>query len=210
MEPRKFKLTAADGTDMTEEIAGFASAIGLECYAPGRYSLLLTLGLFGGWKSGMQNPAKVMREIQALEGIGEASSLKPPIQNRHPPLKGLWHKHYLEDGLPSMALNLRAALKQYGIPLFKQRIADAEASGEERYVTAADVAAIADDVVRGNWERRMAAQALTGEWLIFAQHEGLNYYLCLATHDTSTYADVRVQIDAICCQEFPFLSELLA
>jgi hypothetical protein len=89
-----FTLTAPDGTDRTAEISGFAEMIGLDHAAPGRCSLLLTLGLFGGFKSGHVDPAKVVHEIRALEGVGRPSQLKPPIQNKHPPLKGLWHKHY--------------------------------------------------------------------------------------------------------------------
>jgi hypothetical protein len=98
MTAKKFTLKAANGEDMTAEITNFANIIGLERAAPGRYSILLTLGLFGGFKSGHLNPAKVVHEIRALEGIGNPSRLKPPIQNKYSPLKGLWHKHYLEDG----------------------------------------------------------------------------------------------------------------
>ncbi len=90
----KFFLTGPDGKDRTAEIASFAEVIGLDRAAPNRYSLLLTLSLYAGLKSGHLDPAKVVHEIRALEGVGRPSQLKPPIQNKHPPLKGLWHKHY--------------------------------------------------------------------------------------------------------------------
>lgn len=195
---------------MTAELTNFANCIGLERAAPSRYSVLLVLGLFCGFKSGHLNPAKVVHEINALEGIGNSSQLKPPIQNKYPPLKGLWHKHYLEDGLPSMAINIQKGLKKYGLPLFKQRSHEAQEAGEERYVSMEDVKSIADDVVRGNWTRLATDEALTGEWIVYAQHEGGNYYLCLGTHEKSQHEHLRQQIDAICCQEFPFLTTLLA
>lgn len=196
--------------DMTAEITSFAECIGLEHAAPGRYSILLLLGLFGGFKSGHLNPAKVVHEINALEGIGTSSQLKPPIQNKHPPLKGLWHKHYLQDGLSSMAKNLKKGLGKYGLPFLDQSISEAQDGGEERYLSEEDIKFIADDVVHGNWMRLATDEALTGEWIIYAQHEGRNYYLCLGTHDISQHENLRKQIDALCCQEFPFLSALLA
>src|SRR5580704_18889283 len=89
----KFIATAANGDDMTAELTAFAASIGLDRVAPGRYSFALVLGLFGGFKSGHQNPAKIMREIEALEGIGPPSQLKTPGSFNHQPLKGLWHTH---------------------------------------------------------------------------------------------------------------------
>jgi len=210
MTGKKFTLTAANGEDMTAEITNFANCIGLERAAPGRYSILLVLGLFGGFKSDCLNPAKVVHEINALEGIGNPSQLKPPIQNKHPPLKGLWHKHYLEDGLSAMAINMQKGLKKYGLPLFKQRIHEAQEAGEERYVSTEGIKSMVDDAVHGNWMRLATAEALTGEWIVYAQHAGKNYYLCLGTHEKSEHENLRKQIDALCCQEFPFLSTLLA
>ncbi len=148
--------------------------------------------------------------MRALEGIGPPSKLKAAIQNKYAPLKGLWHKHYLEDGPRAMALNILKGLKRYSIPVFQHRIDEAKAAGEERYVTAEDIEAISTDAVYGNWMRLAAAEALTGEWIMFAQYEGQNYYLALATHDSNTHDQVRQQIDAVCCQEFPFLADLLA
>lgn len=195
---------------MTAEFANFANYIGLEHAVSGRYSLLLLLGLFGGFKSGHLNPAKVVHEINALEGIGISSQLKPPIQNKYPPLKGLWHKHYLQDGLSSMANNLKKGLGRYGLPSLAQGIRESQEAGEERYFTVEDIKSIADDAVHGNWMRLATDEALTGEWIIYAQHEGKNYYLCLGTHDKNQHKNLREQIDALCCQEFPFLPALLA
>lgn len=193
----------------TVDLAEFAKMIGLDRAAPGRYSALLTLNLLGGALSGFQNAAKVVREIELLEA-GEPGEFKQPIKNRHPPLKGLWHKHYMQDGIRSLAMNVNKGLKKYRIPVFEQMIRDAEDAGEERYVSAEDIPAIVEDIVRGNRHRLGQEQALSGEWLIFASHQGLNYYLTVATHDKATHDQVRDQIDMISCQEFPFLKQLLA
>jgi len=55
---------------------------------------------------------------------------------------------------------------------------------------------------------RARAQELSGEWIVFAKHEGKNYYLTLAAHyegDDQIFARIR---DG-CVGEFPFLASLL-
>ena len=68
-----FSIKHSDGRDMSEELSTFASTIGLDHVAPGRYSLLLVLSLFGGFKAGLMNPAVVVHEIEALEGLRKSS-----------------------------------------------------------------------------------------------------------------------------------------
>jgi len=172
--------------------------------------VLLVAGLFGGWKSGHLNPAQVVHEIQILEGTGIQSRLKPPAQFKRPPLKGLWHKHYLPDGRRATAINIVRASDKYGIPRFEKHVREAQESGEERFVSIDDVEPIIHDVVCGNWDRLSDDAALTGEWLVYAKNEGKNYYLCLGTHERSWHKNLREQIDKLCCLEFPFLSALLS
>jgi hypothetical protein len=184
---------------------------GSQTAASERYSLLLLLGIYAGFKSGMQNPAKIVQEIRALEGLSKPAATKPaaPFTRKDSPLRGLMHKHHLADGLRSHALNLMYEIEANGIPLLKERIAAAQEAKEPSYVTAADTWAISMDASHGSWLRRSDRQGLTGEWIVYAEHEGRNYYLCLAHHqDGDTH--VRSQIDALCCYEFPFLTSLLA
>jgi len=208
----KLQFTAQDedGKDVSAEFSRFVEQIGLEAAAPGRYSFLLVLDLFGGAMSGRRNAAKVMREIRALEGVGPPSQMKPPIQNKHPPLKGLWHKHYFGEGVPAVAINVRKGLGRFGLPYAAQKIKEAREAGEERFFTPEDLIAIANDVVHGHMDRLRVGQGLTGEWLVYAEHERQNYYLGLTTHDPAAHDEMRRKIDAMCCAEFPFLAELLA
>ncbi|MBS0300091.1 MAG: hypothetical protein JSR32_09235 [Proteobacteria bacterium] len=205
---KKFTAITNDGKDVSAELANFANFIGLDTVAPNRYSILLVLGLFGGFKSGHLNPAKVIHEIEALEGIGTSSQLKPATLLKDPPLKGLWHKHYLEDGLSATAKNIKKGLDKYGVPLFIERIREAQEASEERYVSIEDCKLLADDVTQGNWIRLANSKKLTGQWIIYAKYGGKNYYLCLGMHDSGDH-NLRNQIDTLCCQEFPFLTTLL-
>lgn len=204
-----WQLTRHDGTDMKPELLRFAAMTGLERAAPGRISTLLLLQLYAGATSGAFNPAKVIREIACLEGGGGRSKLKPPTRfERHPALRGLWHKHYLQDGIASMALNLRRGIKQHGIPVLKKMVDEAAGTGEQRHFESSHAAAIADDAVRGTWERLQDQQALTGEWIIFGVHNGANYYLSLGTHAEGDEV-LRSQIEAFCRREFPFIADQL-
>ena len=56
-----------------------------------------------------------------------------------------------------------------------------------------------------SFEQRASDGKLTGEWIVFAKHEGKNYYLCLATHRTSDQS-IHNKIKAVCWREFPFLA----
>jgi len=42
---------------------------------------------------------------------------------------------------------------------------------------------LAHQLVLGGLYDRAAARRMTGDWIIFAKHEGRNYYLGLGTHD---------------------------
>lgn len=203
-----FQATHSDGSGAMSDLLAFAKVIGLESATSGRYSVLLLLQLFGATKSGMLNPAKVVGQIRTLEGTEIGYGLKAATPFKRPPLQGLWHQHYLEDGVRSMAINIHKGLRRFGLPWVKQRIADAKASGEKRYFTVADVPQIADDAVASNWARLKQHSALTGEWIVFAKHEGNNYYLSIAEHN-GDHLSLRTQIDAICVKEFPFLKDIL-
>jgi hypothetical protein len=205
---RKWKLSVnPENSHVLEEIETLVRMVGLDDIAPRRHSALFALSIFGEFKVGRLNPFRLGQEIKALES-GEANGLKPPIQSRHLPLKGLWHKHYMQPSLRSAALNVQHGLKEFGIPFFQQKIREAEAAEELRFVSPEHVKPIVTDLVEGNWKRLQAADKITGEWIVFAKYNGENYYLALATHDKSTHDDLRRRIDAICCREFPFLNNL--
>src|SRR5690606_2262666 len=48
----------------------------------------------------------------------------------------------------------------------------------------------------------LKTKGLTGEWLIFKKHEGINYYLCLAKHDEGDDVIYERKIEP-CLNEFP-------
>ena len=207
---RKWSLAVLEPSNdaFVEEFETLMKVLRLDDIAPGRFSSLFALCLFGGFKAGTLDPHRAVLEIEALEK-GSPSHYKEPIQNKRPPLKGLWHKHFGQLGLRPLALNVQNALKKYELPYVAEKIRLAKESGEERFFTVEDVKAIANDAVHGNYVRRQESGALTGEWIVFAKHAGKNYYLALATHDRSTHAHIRQQIETLCVREYDFLEDLL-
>lgn len=205
----KIEARDQDGISRADDVEAFIQRTGLDTIVPGRFSSLLVLNLFAASMAGVMEPSCVIREIKALES-GMNSGFKPGTQLNHLPLKGLWHKHYQVMSLPSLAKNIKRGMDIHGIPLFEQHIKEAQAAGEVRYVQMEDIAALASDVVHGNYMRLHDENRLAGEWLIYAKHDGQNYYVTICTHDKATHATVRQQIEDVCGMEFPFVNDLLS
>lgn len=197
-----------NGVDRAAEAIGFANTIGLSRVAAGRYSNIFLAELFCYASGGDIEPSMVMDEIKYLEGCGERTGSKAPSQFTRNVLSGLWHKHYREIGLRSMAMNLQPALREYGIPSLQAALKEVEETGQERLVTRDDIQQFVQDVVEGNYGRRWDAGKLTGEWIIYAKHEGKNYYLCLGKHDSGDDM-LRQKIEHFCVVDFPFLADIL-
>ena len=173
-----------------------------------RYSISFLLDFFFAFENGSLNIEAVMHEIRFLENSEETSRTKDATQFRCPLLKGLWHKHYFDGSILALAQNVKNALGNYGIPYLENMVNEAKTSGEERFITPEDVPHIINDAVTSNFQRRQADQKTTGEWLVYAIHENVNYFLCLAKHDEGD-AQIRTRIDSTCVYEFPFLKSVL-
>lgn len=198
----------SDGSDAREQMRSFAELMGLDALVKGRYSALLLSQLFTAYHKHTFDPLKVVWQIRSLEGQTIHTGLKPATQFNHPPLQGLWHQHFLIDGISSMALNLHRGINKFGLPWLEQEVAAITASGEDRYLTEADIKQIVHDAVISNFERLNEAKALTGEWLIFAKYENQNYYLAIGAHKSGDEF-LRSQIDLVAQTQYPFLETIL-
>ena len=192
-----------------EDIRNFDRFIGLSAATGGRHAFSFFIDLYARTMLLHNlNPQPVIREIKAMEGQIPPTGTKPPTQFKGPWLGGLWHKHFEDTNLASMAINLKNGWKDQGMELFKQRIADAENGTAPKFFTIDDVPAMVDDLVSGTYRRRKAAQKLTGEWIVYAIHEGKNYYLGLWQHSNGDEM-LRQNIERNCLTQFPFLKDIL-
>ena len=141
------KITSKTNENTYNELINFAKFIGLEQLAHGRYSSLFAHQLFDAFRSRSFSPARIIKEINALENSSIISHTKQETMFKGPHLNGLWHKHYEQSGLQSMAINLKKGLKRYGMPWFEEQIKKNEASGEDKYITTSDINSIVHDIV---------------------------------------------------------------
>lgn len=197
-----------DDAEIHSKIIWFKEIAKIDETIKGRYSISFLLDSFFSFENDSLNIDEVMHEIRFLEGSEEASRTKNATQFRRPPLKGLWHKHYFDRSIPALAQNVKNALVNYGMPYFESMAEEDKASGEERFVTPGDLPHIVNDIVISNLQRRQADQKTTGEWLIYAKHKNVNYFLCLAKHGEGD-EQIRTRIDSTCIHEFPFLKSVL-
>lgn len=195
-----------DGENKTADLQRFADVIGLERAAPGRYSAVILLELYARMMNPNipGDPRKAVAEISALEGTRDPVGTKPATEFSHPPLKGLWHKHYFFDGLPSLVTNIQLGLGKTGTKRLVDEIFDPSVSP---VITKEMVNRLAMEVVHGTLDRRREAQRLIGEWIVFARHNEENYYLCLGAHDSGDDV-IFGKTRELCPLEFPFLGEI--
>ncbi len=147
----------------------------------------------------------VLHEMDVLEGLASNSSTKESTQFKYPPLHPFWHKHF------STARHLMRNMgDRWGLGKSGNR--ELSAMIERVAVECGDhpdlwPKRLVHQLVLGGLDDRAAARRMTGDWIIFAKHEGRNFYLSLGTHDEATrdpnalYQRLRQGSE----WEFPFL-----
>jgi hypothetical protein len=140
----------------------------------------------------------ILDEIARLEGLqSRAAPTKPATPyTKNPLLKGLWHKHHFQPRF--LLYNLKLETKRKSLP-FPESVEEFNQNPNwERLVY---------KLVFGALESRTRREGLTGEWIVYAPLNGINYYLTLANHRTG---DERVYARAeSCLSEFPELQPVL-
>jgi hypothetical protein len=192
------------------EVRGFVEAIGITPDITARCSALFMFEVYCRVRIPTLpgDPAKIVAEVRGLEGLGR-SRTKAAEEFDRPPLRGFWKKHHLVGGMDSLAKNIMLAFgkKKRGL----RRIVQEHWSPATAHLPPEVVSRNIANAITKLYFDRSSARYLTGEYIVFAHHEGQNYYLCLATHD-EVRADPNVLVERIknsCVPEFPFLQDQL-
>jgi hypothetical protein len=140
----------------------------------------------------------ILAEIGCLEGAPHSrpASTKAAAPFTRPLLSGLWHKHYFQAAfIPKNILNhwksedfsdrAKAIMQDQAIP-------DDTKDGAQSHAFVLDA-----------YRERGESREITGEWIVYARHQDVNYYLTLGTHEEGDAA-IRNRVLA-CCYEFPHL-----
>lgn len=139
-----------------------------------RMSRLLCEQLAFGIASRTLNSFEVTDVLQALEGHSTRGHVEIRPFNRHP-LKGLMHAHFLQATfLPKNIANEIKTAR--GKAQLESVLEDDSLSDDDKAKLIAYKATVE------MFESRSSRNALTGEWIIYAEHQGHRYYLALASH----------------------------
>ena len=139
-------------------------------------------------------------EIGCLEGASftRRTNTKPQSQFQHKPLGGLWHKHYSQAGF--IGKNLGNYWKPKRLDRYLKSILKV---GD--ILDQPTLGRLIHEVVIGDYEKRSNAQEITGEWIVYARHLDVNYYLTLGVHGDDHAIAERARA---CADEFPELDIL--
>lgn len=113
-----------ESPELHKKINDFKTMIQIDKMLGNRYSISFLLDIFFGFENSVINPDAVMHEVKFLEGTESESHTKAQSEFKRPPLKGLWHKHYMDVSISGLAQNVKNALNNYSIPYFERRIID--------------------------------------------------------------------------------------
>ncbi|MGE8482793.1 MAG: hypothetical protein ACN6Q5_09380 [Pseudomonas sp.] len=181
-----------------------------QAYWP-RMSEYLTLRLHNGSLLRRINKFSVLDEIALLEKTptSRPTGTKAAQKFRGPVLGRFWHKHYFDAyHLPQNIHNkwFGDYAKKQGLlrEMFREILLGEDDVDMEKYREAVSNR-ISHSFVYGGIEARKKRGALTGEWLIYYVHNGLNYYLDLANHkELSDQQRLYNRLKDDCAWEFPF------
>ena len=208
--PPKIGFNVHEGTSTyrveNEELAEYASLYGLESLISGRYSWLFVFNLMMLERKNGIAPFEIIDEIKSLEGVVPPRQTKPASEFKGTHLKGLWHKHFFAANLSLLAHNISNQLAGGKLEKLVTEVFDPNKS---RVVTKEMIGELSRRVVVESLEDRAADNKLTGEWIVFAKHQGQNYYLCLTTHQSGD-ENIAQSIKAACLPQFSFLNSYLS
>jgi hypothetical protein len=166
-----------------------------------RISGLLLIQLTAISKYRIYNSFSVTDVIQELEGVGRGC--KPRFNKfRHPPMNKFFKAHFFDARFLARNLINHWGLEFSNSPKLGNLLTRLEQTSENNWQ-----GKVAHEMVLGGYEERARKSKLTGEWIIFAKHNGLNYYLCICQHSKSPQDDGQIYgfLKQLCAREYPFL-----
>jgi len=164
----------------------------------GRYSGGLVSELVHHMEHRTAHVFSILDEIGDLEGSpnSRGRNTKPAGPFKGALLAGLWHKHYFQASF--LPKNIETYWKSGEFPDRIKAIL-----GDLKHLTQQKAGQIAHAYVMDGYRERSQSGEITGEWIIFARQNDVNYYLTLGSHTEGDEA-IRQRVLA-CCAEFPNL-----
>jgi hypothetical protein len=119
--------------------------------------------------------------IKALEGLSSCGGTGREEQFKHPPLTGLYKKHFTSPRF--LAKNLLNFIRsKEGRQHFNKTWNEATAISGSMYIDETFTKYLTHHMVVDPITIKSQSNTMTGEWIVFHKHDGANYYLALAFH----------------------------
>lgn len=200
-----YKTEMSDGRPFEMDdtaLSKYASDLGLDKIAPGRYTNLFVFKFFLFTEFEGIERDFILEEIKALEGLNNSAPFtKPPTQFTREPLKGLWHQHFFASRFTEK--NIAAHMTPKRVSETVDRVCDPS----EPIITPRMLNDLVEAITTDAFLEREANSQLTGEWIVFAKHNDQNHYLTLAPHPDGREGDLRLfnEIKTMGYSKFGFL-----
>lgn len=160
---------------------------------------------------GMNYPFQfVLHEIMHLEGLGSTQTKPASPFTKNGALQNFMHKHFFVPSYDHLAVNAMLTWKMDNarskkfeqMAMMVQKKSPRLDSDEDKYAFSCEVAKQFMLAI----ESRRKNEEATGDWLIYTNHQGQNYYLCIARHDEDKFI---LEALKACVEQFPFIRALL-
>ncbi len=201
---QRFRVTPEEVAHFTENDIGF---YGVDV---SRISQFLKIQLTAISKHGPYCSSNLTGIIQDLENV---EGHPPPRRSdafTEEPLKGLWKSHFFDPlfMVPNVFNHWEIHKKKSKkFDRLVQKVQQEESLHPSKVGWQGRLAHAL--VVDGLNERSQKSKGLTGEWVIYAKHQGQNYYLCVSKHTTPNSEQERqlhVFISTVLNEEFPHVT----
>ncbi|BBO71376.1 hypothetical protein DSCA_53060 [Desulfosarcina alkanivorans] len=151
------------------------------------------------------NVIQMLDEVRYLEGIKESSSTKKTELFRHPPLKGLRKKHFLDSQFIPQNMDSHYGFSYGGNKNLDKTINELIQQNKSGWIDDEFIGELSHRITFGAIEERARIKKLTGEWIVFQIYQNKNYYLTLGSHDEG---DERIweRVKDVYDLDFPFLA----
>lgn len=161
-----------------------------------RISLLFWMDAFVIDKEFGVGPHEILASVKSLEAGETSIGVKPATQFRNPPLRGLWHKHFFAAQF--LAKNIELAHGKNGL----KKLVEEVFHPSKPVITREMIDELAHRFAHEALEKRGDDDKLTGEWIIYVEHDGKKHYLCINTHEAGDQM-IYDRIIQLATKDFP-------
>lgn len=148
----------------------------------------------------------ILDEVKFLEGIRKQSSSQAASTFKKEPLKGLMKKHFTNARFILKNLGAHFGYEFGGNKKLDTLISKAFEQNTLGHVDEAFANYLAYEGTVEALRHRAKHNKMTGEWIVFQQHNGKNYYLTLASHTEEDETIYERVCDAY-TMDFKFLNK---